>query len=1412
MNQDGALYMASGIDNTGLQKGKQEAVGIVRTLMREVTSFDVFAGIGLSAATAFAIAGKQAYEFEKKFETSMLEVATLSDIVSESLDTYKQKIVDLTTSSQIPIYADEAAKALYQIVSAGHDGADGMIVLEASAKAAVGGVTDTATAADAITSILNAYGKSAKDAERISDMLFMTVKLGKTTMGELGKSISQVTSISAAYGIEIEEVLAAVSTLTSSGTPTAMAMTQIKAAITQASVVLGDGAFKTRTFQEGLNEIIAQSNGSESALKALIPSVEAVNGILGLTGVKAQKSANDLHAIGNAAGAADAAFKLMAESTENQLKLLTNNITASLRPLGIGILKEVSTISKGLNDAFASGDLENVLKTIKGLLITGAAAWGSYTVAITLNKIARQAYNSVAVMDIATKTTNLALTKANTVAIIKQTLAQAKSNVVAMLNPYTAIAASIALLTYTIYRHVTALSAQEKAQKLVNDRYDEQKRKIEDERSSVESLIETIKDETKTRYNKQKALATLQSLYPNIFANLDMEEVKNLNLTDTIKLLNIELEKRNDLQNAQNLKSSKALLDKKDGSFRWSMDERGEALDLMGEKDNTWNRLNFFTSGMDDAFKEYVKKSEEAEKQRKEIAEKAYGETENDAKEVFEDINKRVSETKKNISSLEKDLANLRSGKAQSSNLEADITAKEEALKKANDTLKTLTGIDESKNKDKVDASKDVNKILQDLELQNIKDTISIMEDGADKQREQIKADYDVRMSVLDEKEKELRNKQNGNLTKRQQEELEQSKQLANLIKEKETTQVDKKESDDSKEKLAKQEKEWNEYYIAYGTYQEKKLAITEEYARQISEAEGNVWKQQSLGKERDQALQDLDVSMAQQSDLWIRLFSDAEKLTTSSLQKIIQETQSLLDYLNGVEGAEVPIGFSPEQLDALKKDPEKVKSILDGMKQKVDLMNQRNPFGSVIQGFKDLKKAGSDTEKQMEATQKIIKGFGQVSDVVNQVGQAFTGISPEMDKVIGGITSIVGETSSMATTGAMLGGPVGAAIGGAIGLGTSLIKVFGSSNEMSQETIKNYQDYMSVIDELISKQKELIQSTSGSQAVIEAEKAKKLIEAQIKASREIGKEFLNSGASGGFLGIGSSASEGVKLRKALDPFRNELRKAGVDLNSLGDRMTGLFDLTADQLLRIKQEIPKLWAKLDDATRQYLEAIIDGDEKLNDLIETTQEAITGITFDEAKDSLKALLMDADTTFENISGKFDDYMRNSIMNLVMDGSMKQKLKEWYEDYAKALSDGKLKESEVDGLRNQYESIMKDAMEERDNLLKAAGLDPKKNESGVTGELKAEITEGTGSQLVGLWNMTAMDVRVIKDYIAKFGFNDISKELNVLLYHLNDIKMNTRDTADNTAYTEEGFKKLEDKLDKIEKNTKQNISRG
>ena len=270
-NREGSLYMATGIDNSGLYAGKREAMGVIKTLASEVTSFDIFGGIGISAATAFAKAAKSSYDFEKEFRKNMLEVATISTQVTDDMTGFMNQVMAIT--QEIPIKAPDAAKALYGIVSAGHDGADGMKVLEVSAKSAIGGMTDTATAADAITTLLNAYKMSADEAEKVSDQLFTTAKLGKTTFGELGQSIAQVAPIAAAYGVEMDQVLAAVATLTKSGTPTAQAMTQIRASIIATSKVLGDGAFNTRTFQEALAEVAAKAGGSESKLRELVPEV-----------------------------------------------------------------------------------------------------------------------------------------------------------------------------------------------------------------------------------------------------------------------------------------------------------------------------------------------------------------------------------------------------------------------------------------------------------------------------------------------------------------------------------------------------------------------------------------------------------------------------------------------------------------------------------------------------------------------------------------------------------------------------------------------------------------------------------------------------------------------------------------------------------------------------------------------------------------------------------------------------------------------------------------------------------------------------------------------------------------------------------------------------------------------------------
>lgn len=563
-NKDGALYVATGVDNSGLYSGKREAIGIIKAMAGEITSFDVFGGIGISAGIAFAKAAQSAYDFEKQFQQSMKEVATLSSGIKGSLTDYMNQVMDITR--EVPVLANDAAKALYQIVSAGHDGADGMKVLGVSAKAAIGGVTDTATAADGITTLLNAYKLDVSEAEKISDQLFTTVKLGKTSFGELGRSIAQVAPIAAAYGVETDQVLAAVATLTKQGTPTAQAMTQIRASIIAASKVLGDGAFEGRTYQEALAEVARQAGGSESKLRELVPEVEAVNAVLGLTGINVKEAAGHLEEMQNATGAAEEAFKEMASSAENQMKLLQNNITSALRPMGEAILKEVSDIASSFNDAFANGDVQESMKTLGALIVTVTGAFVGYKGSIVATTAAKTAYHAITSWITKQKSieaANLVLTKgmyaAEAAAVAKnaamhtlltnalkaQFAASMKAAGAALANPYVLAAIAVGGLGYTIYKLATAETVAEKAVRRHREEQERFQKTIDERRQKADELLRIIQDETETEYTRIKAYEELKKQSPALVEAYTREELAVASLTDTTKLLNKERDDSN---------------------------------------------------------------------------------------------------------------------------------------------------------------------------------------------------------------------------------------------------------------------------------------------------------------------------------------------------------------------------------------------------------------------------------------------------------------------------------------------------------------------------------------------------------------------------------------------------------------------------------------------------------------------------------------------------------------------------------------------------------------------------------------------------------------------------------------------------------------------------------------------------
>ncbi|MHA7829450.1 MAG: phage tail tape measure protein [Flagellimonas sp.] len=357
---DNSLYFATGLDNSGLRSGALDAVSIIQGLSGKISKINPFAALAVGATAAFATIGNGAYNMAKDFEQAMKEVATISDAVQEDFQGISNSVFDL--SKITPDGPEKLAKAYYQIVSAGYDGAKGLKLLEVSAKSAIAGVTDTITSADGLTTILNSFNIEVEKSDEVADSLFNTVKLGKTTFEELSSNISQVGPIAASSNIPLNEVLATVASLTKQGVPTAQAMTQIRSAI----VGLNESGRLdgTKTLQENMQALYNTLEGNQTLIQGEIGRIEGVQAILAIAGKNAKSANKDLQSYQNTIGATEKAFQEMASSNVNQWAILRNRIKATTQGIGDTILEFSSGIAKFFNDALEPSDrlIENLEK------------------------------------------------------------------------------------------------------------------------------------------------------------------------------------------------------------------------------------------------------------------------------------------------------------------------------------------------------------------------------------------------------------------------------------------------------------------------------------------------------------------------------------------------------------------------------------------------------------------------------------------------------------------------------------------------------------------------------------------------------------------------------------------------------------------------------------------------------------------------------------------------------------------------------------------------------------------------------------------------------------------------------------------------------------------------------------------
>lgn len=703
-------------------------------------------------------------------------------------------------------------------------------------------------------------------------------------------------------------------------------------------------------------------------------------------------------------------------------------------------------------------------------------------------------------------------------------------------------------------------------------------------------------------------------------------------------------------------------------------------------------------------------------------------------------------------------------------------------------------GIDDYEKKDTGKSARDYQDELADARIkaqQKLEAArTSVMKDGIEKRQKLAKQELEETLAGINKQERD---------TLKKMEEAEKNRGVKSTPEEKKAVKDNAQQqrlvayqqyAKDlyaiDKEFQDKDLKSWIEYNKEYGTYQQKRTAIMKEYALKSSQEGLSEDDKKLLAKQRDEALSALDFTELKNVINWDVVFGNLERVTKQELQKVKKQ---IVAFRNSPEFKK---NATPEQIKVIEEALGKIDE---------EVINKGGLFGNLTESIRDyseavaelteaqkaydeaVKKYGIDsaeaetarknknnaeakvrnTEGNLETSKnKAVKNLTAVADAMNQLGDADMSLA-SFGSAVGSLVDVLSESGSK------IGGLIASILAifdqigekGLVNFVGDIVKSIGHVAEKTWGGFANvltlgkfniggadYSDYDEMVDkynrlneiwdELIDKKSEYIEMSYGSEAAKAGQEALDIAQKSIESYKLLGRERLNSGASTG------SHSIGVRIRKSLsqsewDQWDAFARSIGMNPNDIGGRMTGLFDLTAEQLEKLKEEAPAFWLKLDADVQDYLNKIIEGGERIEEINQQIQEQLTQVSFDSMRDAFYDTLLDMESDSQDFADDFSAYLQKAILMTNLTDAYDKRLQAWYEKFANYNKEGGINTDEYKDLQEEWNKIVEDALAERDALKDIFGWTSSSSstQEGRAGTITS-ITEETAGRLEGIGN--------------------------------------------------------------------------
>lgn len=1126
--------------------------------------------------------------------------------------------------------------------------------------------------------------------------------------------VTQATQMMLGFNIEVEKVpryLQAIGDVSMGDTQRFNSLTLAFSQMSAAGKLMGQDL--NQMINAGFNPLQIMSDKTGKSIAAL--KEEMSNGAISAEMV--QQAFID-------ATSAGGKFYQMSENASRtingQLSMMQDAMDGVFNELG---QKSEDVIIKGIQ---TTTSLINNYETIGKVLVGLIATYGTYRTAVMLVTAAESKHTIV----------EIGLTNARILA----RKAQLALNAAMITNPYVALATVVAGLSATMLAMSTSITSAEKAQKRFNEEQDKMIQREEERKNKVESLIRVMQDEAETELAKISAYEQLQKLSPAITGAYKREELAVLDLAEANKLLNKERDTNTYDSYIRNIDESISRLKR-------LREENGR---LIGVSPSTGVPLTVNNNKAIAEEEAYLKRQQ-----------KALDDFKRKLSETKTETTKEETRNKSYWEKLKKDAKVARDALDISKKNSKEWNEYTKQIQEAQDQIDKYSSSNK-KDKNAENQIKQQKKLANELlsfRRQNQQSEIDLMKEGSDKKIAQIYLDYDNEIAAILAKEKEWKDAQGGKLSKEQTVEIRTALVNSYVKREQSTSNV-------NKEQLEEEKRAMNEYLKEYGSYLEKRQAITELYNEKIAKAttEG---ERLSLAEGMKKELADVDNEAQKSTSIITRLFDDMSKKNITSIRAIADEAEKFLSFLEkGEYSSDNSFGITKEQFDVLRKSPDQLKAIKDeiaNVRREADQME--TSFNKVSNGLKKVFTSESDAKKLKEGLAEIEEGMSEIMQTGQFLSDTFSKLGDSFGGVFGGIAegfSVAMDTVSSAMNGAKAGsmfGPIGASAGAAIGVVTSLAGAIAKIHDKKNEKrIQRLQDQIDTLDKSYEKLDKSIQKAYSNDASRLIDQQNKLLEQQ--------KVLIQQ------------------------QIREEQDKKNTDKDRIKEWQSQIDEINeaiADNKEKAKDAIfgEDLKSAIDNFANAQAEAWASGEDRAESAKDTVKKMMRQMV----TESIKAAT-ESSGAMEKIRDKLKEFYADNVLS------------GWEQDYIYNMAEELQKE--IDRQFGWADSLMKDKVEEpekeediSENTLKGAYAKASQESidllAGQTGAVRVLLEDIRGSmqpireQMRLIYDMQSRgweDVKAIRELSDKVEKNTdrIAENTREIKEVAGKISENTRGTVD------------------------------